>query len=389
MHADVNLNPQAVPRDQTGSRDIIAMKPIHALAVAFALQLVCQSAPAAAADFKDFREWHAACDNLRNCSAYGFESVVTGSTYLRIERGGAPNAPVKIMLAIFAEDDITFTVRFNDPSLPGLPDNAIAGTKGDDDLRRVVLTDTVSADMLIASIRKAEKIIVTRTDPPGKKQPSDPLVSEISMSGAVASLLWIDEQQKRLGTATALIRKGDKPASAAPPQPKPAVIVAAKPATATPPSAHSPALIAKGRALCGEEDERSKLEEVWPLGGGQFLYSFTCPDTSGAYNYRHGFLIASGGNAQTARAVNFKWPVKIGDLVEDHSTDATATNPDFDPKTMTLSTFSKGRGIGDCGSREEWVWDGKAFRLALVQIMPHCKGIPLSNWPVLYRAERK
>ena len=187
---------------------------------AVAAVFVLQAAPAAAAEYKDFREWLAACDNLRNCTAYGFESVVTGSTYLRIERGGAPNAPVKITLAVFAEDDVTFTVRFNDASLPGLPDNAIAGTKGDDDLRRVVLTDTVSADTLIASIRKAEKIIVTRKDPPGKKAPSDPLVSEISMSGAVASLLWIDEQQKRLGTVTALIRKGDKPAAAVPPQPK-------------------------------------------------------------------------------------------------------------------------------------------------------------------------
>ena len=252
-----------------------------------------------------------------------------------------------------------------------------------------MLTDTVSADTLIASIRKAEKIIVTRTDPPGKKQPSDPLVSEISMSGAVASLLWIDEQQKRLGTVTALIRKGDKPASAVPPQPKAAVIVAAKPATGTPPTKHSPALIAKGRALCGEEDEGSKLEDVSPLGGGQFLYSFTCPDQSGAYNYHYGLLIAAGGNAATARPVKFDWPLKIGDLHEDPSTDAITTNPVFDPKTMTLSTFSKGRGIGDCGSREEWVWDGKAFRLALLKIMPHCKGIPLDDWPVLYRAERK
>ena len=100
-------------------------------------------------------------------------------------------------------------------------------------------------------------------------------------------------------------------------------------------------------------------------------------------------LIAAGGNAATARPVKFGWPLKIGDLHEDPSTDAVTTNPVFDPKTMTLSTFSKGRGIGDCGSREEWVWDGKAFRLALLKIMPHCKGIPLDDWPVLYRAERK
>ena len=114
------------------------------------------------------------------------------------------------------------------------------------------------------------------------------------MSGAVVSLLWIDEQQKRLGTVTALIRKGDKPASAVPRQPKAAVIVAAKPATGTPPLKHAPALIAKGRALCGEEDEGSKLTESWPLGNNQFLHAFSCPDSSGAYNYRYGFLVATG-----------------------------------------------------------------------------------------------
>jgi hypothetical protein len=167
------------------------------------------------------------------------------------------------------------------------------------------------------------------------------------------------------------------------------VIVAAKPSAATPPTKHSPALIAKGRALCGEEDEGSKLEDTWPLGGNQFLYSFTCPDSSGAYNYHYGLLIAAAGNAQTARPVKFGWPEKIGDLHEDPSTDAVTTNPAFDPKTMTLTTFSKGRGIGDCGSAEDWIWDGKAFRLALLKVMPHCKGIPLDDWPVLYRAERK
>jgi hypothetical protein len=359
------------------------------LPLAAAAMLLLQAAPASAAETRDFKEWLAACDNLRNCNAYGFESVVTGSTWLRIERGGAPNAPVKITLAVFAEDDVTFTIRFNDPSLPGLPDNAIAGTKGDDDLRRVVLSDTVSADTLIASIRKAEKIIVTRKDPPGKKQPSDPLVSEISMSGAVASLLWMDEQQKRLGTATALIRKGDKPASAVPAQPKAPVMAAAKPATGTPPAKTDPALIKKGRALCGEEDDGSKLTESWPLGNNLFLYAFSCPDSSGAYNYRYGFLVATGGNAATARAVSFKWPIKIGDLETDPGADETTVNPSFDEKTMTLSSFNKGRGLGDCGSWEEWVWDGKTFKLAELKMMPHCKGIPLSDWPVLYRAERK
>lgn len=355
---------------------------------ATATALLWQAAPAAAADAKEFKDWYAACDNLRNCNAYGFDLSLSGGANLRIERGGAPNAAVKITLAVDANDGVTFTTKFNDPALPGLPDNAIAGTKGEDDRRRVMLTDTVSADTLLASIRKAEKIVITRKDPPGAKA-SDPVESEISMSGAVAALLWIDEQQKRLGTVTALIRKGDKPASAVPPQPKAPVIVAAKPATGKAPANPAPALIKKGRALCGEEDEGSKLTETWPLGNNQFLYAFSCPDSSGAYNYHYGMLIATGGNPATARAGNFEWPVKIGDLEMDPGREVLATNPQFDPKTMTLSTFNKGRGLGDCGTSEEWVWDGKAFRLAELKMMGQCRLILLPDWPVLYRAERK
>lgn len=87
-------------------------------------------------------------------------------------------------------------------------------------------------------------------------------------------------------------------------------------------------------------------------------------------------------NPQAARAANFVYPSKIG------SNDAPELiNAGFDRSTMTLSTFSKGRGIGDCGSAEDWLWDGQTFRLALLRAMPHCKGITDNDWPVLYRAE--
>ena len=363
------------------------MSRVHAFAAAPIL-LACQ--PAAAADVKDFRDWHAACDNLRDCNAYGFDASLSGAAYLRIERGGAPNAPAKITLALDANDGVTFTLKFNDPSLPGLPDNAISGTKSEEDeRRRVVLTDTVSADALIGSIRKADKIIITRQDPPGAKEKSDRVESEISMSGAVAALLWIDEQQMRLGTMTALISKGDKPASAVPRQPKPPVIVPTKIASGTPPAKTAPALIAKGRALCGEEDEGSKLTETWPLGNNRFLYAFNCPDSGGAYNYHYGFLVATGGNPATARAVKFEWPIKVGSIETDPGYEVIAVNPIFDAKTMTISTFGKGRGLGDCGTSEDWVWDGKTFRLALLKMMGQCRAVPLYDWPTLYRTERR
>ena len=87
--------------------------------------------------------------------------------------------------------------------------------------------------------------------------------------------------------------------------------------------------------------------------------------------------------------MSFRWPSQVGDLVHDDLEQTALTNPHFDPDTMTLSSFDKGRGLGDCGTYEQWVWDGKAFRMALLKVMPHCKGIPIADWPVLYRAERK
>ena len=56
---------------------------------------------------------------------------------------------------------------------------------------------------------------------------------------------------------------------------------------------------------------------------------------------------------------------------------------------MTLTSFEKSRGYGDCGSEEQWVWDGKAFRLALERSRGECRRIPIDDWPVTYRAQVK
>ena len=92
------------------------MNRAHAFA-AVAILLACQ--PASAAEQKDFRDWNASCDNLRDCNAYGFDASLSGATYLRIERGGAPFAAAKITLALDANDGVTFTLKFNDPTSAG------------------------------------------------------------------------------------------------------------------------------------------------------------------------------------------------------------------------------------------------------------------------------
>lgn len=348
---------------------------------------------ASAAEFRDFRDWYAACDNLRNCSAYGLQAEQPTYAHVRIKRSGAPSASAKITIVADVNDKATVALAFDDASLRGLPSGPVAFRKDDrDSYGRLVIDDPAAVEMLVASMRKARTLVLRRIDPPGSKK-SEPETIEVSMSGAVAALLWIDEQQQRLGTTTALIRRGDKSVSSIPPQPKAPIVQAAKPPptggapTSPPPSAAS-VLVAKAKALCGEDDE-TRLEDTVRLGRATSLYRFSCPSSSGAYNIHLVFLIVPDANPRAARAVDFAYPTKIGSIEPESGKAYVATNAGFDSNTMTLSTFSKGRGLADCGTAENWVWEGQTFRLTLLRIMPHCKGIVDDDWPVLYRAERK
>lgn len=60
-----------------------------------------------------------------------------------------------------------------------------------------------------------------------------------------------------------------------------------------------------------------------------------------------------------------------GNPAPDDPTDML-TEPDFEPATGTLSTFAKGRGLGDCGLTARWIWDGDTFKLSALR----------PQWPV-------
>jgi Protein of unknown function (DUF1176) len=356
-----------------------------------ALLLACAAAwvpRASGAESKDFRDWYVGCDNLRNCNAYGLQADDPSAAYVRIERGGAPAATARITIAADVGEKTRVVLAFDDPALRGLPSGPVAPERNDDDYGRVVIDDPAGVDTLVAGMRKAQTLVVRRIDPPGGAK-SDPETSEISLSGAVAALLWIDEQQQRLGTTTAFIRRGDKPVSSIPPPPKAPVVRAAKapPADAAPrplPPNEARMLTAKARALC-DDDKRTALDETYRLGRDTSLYGFSCPGNSGAYNYSFVFMIVLDGKPQAARPVKFADPAGTG--AKTAPEDVLAINPGFDRSSLTLSTFNKGRGLGDCGEAAEWVFDGQTFQLSLRRVMPHCKGVPQGDWPVYFRAD--
>ena len=344
--------------------------------------LAVLSATHASAGIKGFRDWTAVCDNLRACSAYGFDAELSGNSFLRIERGGAADSIPRITIAVDAGKDVKFMLAFDEPGLAGLPTEAISGeANANDDYKRLVIAEPQAVAAALASLRKAKTLVITRIDPAGAP-PSDPIKSEISLSGLAAALLWIDDQQKRVGTVTALIGRGDKPATAVPAVPTLPVVVAAKRAVGPVPQKAPAAVIAKARAVC-EDKKISEADDANRLGARDVMYWFRCADQSGAYNMVNALVIDSPG--KPVRIAEFRFPPGWGADVHSY----TPINAGFDEETQTLSTLDKGRGLGDCGSTSDWVWDGQAFRMILSKTMPECHGMLQDDWPVLYRAERK
>jgi hypothetical protein len=336
---------------------------------------------------KEFRDWLAACDNLRSCTAYGFDTDPGGYAYVRLTRDGGGDAALRVTIAVNVQDGSKFKVAFDDPALGGLPAEATAGASNpDDDLKRLVISDPKAVETLLASLRKAKKLIVTRVDAPGATA-SDPAVTEISLNGVVAAMLWMDDQQKRIDTVTALVKRGTKPATAVPPPPASPVVTAVKvppgPKADKAPTAPA-AVIAKARAVC-EDKTISESEDATRLAADQVMYWFPCRDKSGAYNFLYALVIDQRG--KPLREVEFRLPREVA-ATADGGVEMNM-NPGFDESTQTMTLFNKGRGIADCGQSSDWAWDGHGFRLIQSKQMPTCKGVAPNDWAVLYRAERK
>lgn len=332
------------------------------------LPLPVLAAPAASkAELKVFKDWAVACNNIRTCEATSFLFRDDGSgqmdATLRLERGGQPqDAPV-----------FNLTLGY-DPlpaNLVGKPVQLRAGGKTLD----------------VGKLDSKEQQDASITLPPGQHDEllallAKPAVLETvignqtyraSLSGLAASLLYMDDKQKRLQTTSALVRKGKKTMTTKPPAAPTLKAVLAPKGMQAP--ADLPAKVRKVMASsltdCEPDEGDYKPSErdfAAPLDASHYLVGIAC--FSGAYNQMSNLFVVSKDSATTAK------PQASRAKLELHSgNDAQLVNADFDAKTGSLSEFSKGRGLGDCGSISEWVWTGKQFAAVSHEEMTECRGV--------------
>ncbi len=135
---------------------------------------------------KVFKDWEVACDNAGNCEALGFQSYEARTpgqfVQLTIKAGGN------------ARPELAFS---------GSDMNEAGATLLD------APTEYAGKHLVEQFLAIASKA-TTATFANGDKRAS------FSLAGLAAALLAIDEAQGRIGTVTALIRRGPKPASTVP-----------------------------------------------------------------------------------------------------------------------------------------------------------------------------
>lgn len=321
---------------------------------AFAL---AQSAPAPQqGPMKTFGDWVVACDNVKQCEM----------TSLQPEGGDWSDAGWQMAVTREAGPAGGWTVELMGEEAPAGLTVQVEGTAA---VWRGDMFSGGEALSLVEALANGKAVVVRS----GAGKP----LGRISLSGSSASLRFIDAEQGRAGSVSAAVAKGPKPASAVPAASLLPVIAVVRPGGTPAPLA--PALLNQlwTESACAEnyDDGSRPAVEHYALGGGATLVLVPCG--AGAYNFSTVPYVLRGGKA--ALATFDAAPGWGGD-----DGPPMLVNAGFDAKTGELSSYAKGRGIGDCGSAETYVWDGTRFRLTEARAMGECRGS--SNWLTVWRA---
>lgn len=340
---------------------------------AFALLLALMTpAQAQIGEMKTFRDWTAGCDNTRSCTALSLpDDADEDVAYLRLDRPAGPDGVPKLALKLRAEKlkpRFEIELALDDAPFPAAG-RRFQVSSNDGETAEITFGPT-EIEAFITRARKATALTLQRD---GRSQ-------KLSLAGSVAAMLWIDEQQKRLNTASALIRKGT--AGSAPPAP-------ALPAIATKPAIGKP--LAKAQSVALVKAMRKELNRRSPDSCEDIPDGFTDTDgafalydafqlvvvacSRGAYNVSSQFWMVPDRNVSKAKPVEFEG-----------SRDNELVNADFDPKTGRVMFFAKGRGIGDCGTSGSYNWNGAYFAVLQLSAMGQCRRIPGDDWIELFRS---
>jgi len=339
-------------------------------------------APAAAAiavpqpgAIQTFRDWTVGCDNIGHCQAVSLVPDLAGA-YDRWEgpitlvRSADQDGALKVRVLIEAPDIDRYQM---------LVDGKLVDTgpisKGDYQIE-IVGQDAKKVANAIALGSELQVV-----------GPNNENLTRVSLAGSAAALRYIDAQQKRAGTRTALVAKGRRQFRSKTVN-LPLVLVDQWDRSELIPDTGQ--IVALAESSSCKEDRFGLVEDqAFPMGkrGDQKLSLVLISCGSGAYNFSSiAYIGRLGTNEIGPKTWEFK-PAKF-DVPPgwgSFDTSSLLVNASFDPEDQTLASHAKGRGIGDGGNAEEYDWDGEMFRLITASAMSECRGG--YEWITTWRAK--
>jgi Protein of unknown function (DUF1176) len=290
--------------------------------------LLALSLPGAAAS-KTVRDWTGSCDDIA-CFAEVTGSgglAMGGQGYrLQIHRSNDAAAAwyVKLVARKVAVPDGAATFVIDGQAIPT---QLLADQSGEG----FDFSDQVSLEQIFPLLRKGNTAEVNY----GQSSES------FSLSGIAAVLLWIDDQQKRVGNS-------DQVAAIAP-----SGTGGGAPAGLREELMALSAVRECQWAMAGEGSETFNVAEH-DLGDSQTLLIVQC--TMGAYQPSTVIFLRAFDRLDQLAFPSYGHDTGWGGTVY-------LGFVDFDPKTRELSNYAKSRGLGDCGTSSRYRWSGYDFKL--------------------------
>lgn len=292
-----------------------------------------------------FRDWIVACDNGRACETASLASDDSAlqDVGLIVARDGGGAVTVRVR-------DMTGTAKSAAVRVDG---RTIASTPLDRDGEGE--WQGAQAARLVTAIGRGRRAALLT-----------PAAHAVSLNGAAAAFRYMDDRQKRSGTATALIARGRaRYRGVVPALPVMSIVTPPRgPAPAVPAAAINEA---RRRYGCVVDDGSPFSADAHRLDRRTTLVLMSCG--AGAYNYLVKPLIWRAGRLSPAP---FDFAYHFGET-PDPGQPEILVNVTWS-SAGRLSSWGKGRGLGDCGDAQTFGWDGTRFRLLEAARMTECRG---------------
>lgn len=328
-------------------------------------------------DVKVFRDWSAGCDNAGVCQAISLvdddrSGFKDWGGPISIFRTAGPDDILKIRVLVQVASLDRYTIVVDGKTVD-------TGAMAEGDYPIEIVGE--EAKKVATAIARGRKLEVIGSE--------DAILTQISLTGSTAALRYIDRQQQRANTSTALVAKGRRTFRAI--QKKVPIVATNQWAPAKRIPATTEIVDLVENSPCKDDRFGVVEDQIFPLGqkDGRYRALILMSCGSGAYNFSSAAYI---GEIRGDEKKGASWAFRPAtyDLQPAWGGEGRPpllVNAHWEENQQILSSYAKGRGIGDCGSAESFVWDGEQFRLVEASGMQECRGA--YEWITTWRAKYK